>query len=60
MTRPLIEILFVFVGVAVLAAGGLLFKSARNAPYPRLRRYEGQLLILSGIVLASVAIADLR
>ncbi len=54
------DLLLVAAGIALLGAGALLFNSAANAPYPRLRRYEGQILLLAGIVLAAVALADLR
>jgi len=60
MSRLLFDLLSVAAGIGLLAAGALLFNSAANAPYPRLRRYEGQLLLLAGIVLAGVAVADLR
>ncbi len=60
MTRLLIDLAVASAGIALLTAGSLLYKSATNAPYPRLRRYEGQLFILAGIALASVAVADLR
>ena len=39
MSRPLFDLLLVAAGIALLGAGALLFNSAANAPYPRLRRY---------------------
>ena len=54
MTRLLVDLVIAAAGVGVLAAGALLFNSAPNAPLPRLRRYEGQILILAGIALADL------